>query len=61
MSDDSFPGYPHLMRVCNSRKYGRMELLEVNRTSDGFLIGLAKIGEGDEAYFHSVFLGKDKS
>jgi hypothetical protein len=34
-----------------------MEALEVNATSDGFLVGMALIGEGDEHYMHSVFLG----
>lgn len=54
---DSFPGYPHLKRVCHSDRYGRMELIEVNKTSDGFLMGWAKIGTGKDAYMHSVFLG----
>ena len=49
--------FPKLKRVCNNSPRGRMELLEVNETSDGFLIGQAIIGEGNEAYFHSVFLG----
>lgn len=56
---NSFPGYPHLKRVCQSPQYGRMELLEVNPTSDGFLIGWAKIGKGKDAYMHSVFLGRN--
>lgn len=55
---NSFPGYPHLKRVCHSDQYGRMELIEVNRTSDGFLVGMAKIGAGGDAYLHSVFLGR---
>jgi len=50
--------FPKLRRVAYSSQYGRMELLEVNETSDGFLIGQARIGEGDETYMHSVFLGK---
>lgn len=54
---DSFPGYPHLRRVTDTPR-GRATLLEVNRTSDGFLIGMARFGEGDEAYIHSVFLGR---
>jgi hypothetical protein len=40
--------------------YGRMELLEVNPTSDGFLIGMARVGKGKSAYLHSVFLGRNK-
>lgn len=54
---DSFPGYPHLRRVADTPR-GRAELLEVNRTSDGFLVGMARFGEGNEAYIHSVFLGR---
>lgn len=54
---NSFPGYPHLKRVAYNEHYGRMELLEVQRTSDGFLIGMALIGEGKEQYMHSVLLG----
>lgn len=49
--------FPALRRVCHSKRYGRMELLSVDKTSDGFLLGHAKIGEGDEAYYHSIFLG----
>jgi hypothetical protein len=56
---DSFPGYPHLKRVAQSAQYGRMELLDVNATSDGFLIGTARIGTGRAAYIHSVFLGEN--
>jgi hypothetical protein len=52
-----FPQYPQLQRIAYSDQYGRMELLELSRTSDGFLIGMALIGEGDEQYMHSVFLG----
>lgn len=57
----SFPGYPKLKRVAYSDRYGRMELIEVTRTSDGYLVGMAKIGEGEDAYVHSVFLGRDES
>jgi hypothetical protein len=57
--NESFPGYPHLMKVCHSERYGRMELLSVERTSDGYLTGYAKIGTGKNAYTHSVFLGRD--
>lgn len=53
-----FPGYPDLKRIAmNSRTGERMELLEVNRTSDGYLIGYARFGEGEHAYEHSVFIG----
>ncbi len=48
--------YPHLRRIVHSDR-GRIELLEVNETSDGFLMGMAKIGEGEDAYHHSIFIG----
>ena len=49
--------FPNLRRFGHSERYGKMELLSVDETSDGFLIGQAKIGEGEDAYCHSVFLG----
>ena len=52
-----FPGYPTLRRVTKSERYGRMTLLSVSRTSDGYLLGHARIGTGRNAYTHSVFLG----
>lgn len=55
---NSFPGYPHLKRVVHNERYGRMELLEVNKTSDGFLVGYARIGTGSNSYGHEVFLGR---
>lgn len=54
---DHFPGWPNLKRVTHSDCYGRMELLEVNRTSDGYLLGMARIGEGEDSYIHSIFIG----
>ena len=54
---EHFPGYPYLLRFSQSDRYGKMELLSVDKTSDGFLIGWARvhIGEEDE-HEHSVFL-----
>ncbi len=52
-----FPGYPSLKRVSSGPR-GRMTLLEVTVTSDGFLLGTARIGTGRDAYVHSVFLGR---
>lgn len=49
--------YGVFKRVVKSDRYGRMELLSVSRTSDGFLIGFAKIGTGKNAYYHDVFIG----
>lgn len=48
--------YPNLRRHAETSR-GPTELIEVNETSDGFLIGTAKIGEGNDAYHHSIFLG----
>ena len=56
---DHFPGYPHLRRFSTSERYGDMELLSVDRTSDGFLVGFARFNVGTEnEYCHSVFLGE---
>lgn len=57
---DHFPGYPQLKRFTYSDRYGRMELLAVNRTSDGYLIGTARIGEDEDSYIHDVFIGGAK-
>ncbi len=53
-----FPGYPNLRRFAYSDYNGNMELLSVSETSDGFLIGWARvrIGEEDE-HEHFLFLG----
>ncbi len=56
---EHFPGYPNLRQFATSDQYGEMELLSVERTSDGFLIGWARIHLGTDYEFeHSVFLGK---
>jgi len=56
---NTFPGFPHLNRVAYDDRYGGIELIEVNRTSDGFLIGMALITPDDEASnLHHVFLGR---
>ena len=55
-----FPRYPRLRHTILSARYGYVELLTVDETSDGFLMGWATIGEGDDAYQHSVFLGYAK-
>ena len=51
---DSFPGFPHLRRTAVTDR-GLATLLEVSRTSDNFLIGLAAFESGE---IHSVFLGE---
>jgi hypothetical protein len=50
--------YPKLRRVGHDDRYGRMELVDVRETGDGFLIGQAWIGRGRDRYLHSVFLGR---
>ena len=55
---DAFPGFPHLKRQAMTDR-GPAELLEVNRTSDGFLIGVAWFEGEDGLYLHEVFLGRD--
>ncbi len=50
--------FPRLKRVGHDDRRGRIELLSVDETSDGFLIGQAWIGSGEEAYGHSVFIGR---
>lgn len=54
-----FPGYPNLKQHAYSDRYGHMELLSVDRTSDGHLIGWARvhIGEPNE-HEHSIFIGE---
>lgn len=62
MSDkNQFPGYPHLKKVAYSERYGRMELVEVSETSDGYLIGYALFGTGNNRAGVSVFLGRKPS
>ena len=50
--------YGRFKRVAHSGRYGRMELVSVSRTSDGFLVGCAKIGTGRNAYYHDVLIGE---
>ena len=53
-----FPEYPYLRRFAHSDRYGDMELLSVDKTSAGFLIGWARVHIGEEnEHEHSVFLG----
>lgn len=53
------PGHPNLCRFAHSETYGDMELLSIERTSDGFLIGWARVHISEECeHEHSVFLGQ---
>lgn len=52
------PRFPRLPKVRHSDRYGRIELLSLSVTSDGFLLGWAQIGGGKNAFNHSVFLGQ---
>lgn len=54
----TFDEYPRLRRAGHSDEHGRIELLSVNETSDGFLTAWARLGEGVDAFEHSVFLGR---
>ena len=59
---ESFPGYPNLRRFVESDRYGLMELLSVEVTSDGFLTGFARLHVGtDSEYCHSIFIGRAQS
>lgn len=52
------PRFPRLPKVGHSNRYGRIELLSVSVTSDGFLIGWVRIGKGKNAFNHSVLIGR---
>ena len=55
---DAFPGFPTIKQEAWSERYGHMKLLSLERTSDGHLIGFARvhIGEPNE-HEHSIFIG----
>jgi hypothetical protein len=56
---ESIPGYPHLKASwVQTDRYGDLKLIEVNRASDGFLIGVAKTRNG--AIVTNLFLGASK-
>lgn len=60
MRRNSFPGYPHLKAGwVHTDRYGEVKLVEVNRTSDGFLIGCAKTRAGE--LVSNLFLGRAPS
>ena len=48
--------YPGLCRQARTSR-GLCTLLEVNETSDGFLIGWARFEQNGDTFEHSVFLG----
>ena len=52
---DSFPGYPHLKRRAYVPRYGWLTLVDVQRTSDGFLIGTARTDDGE--LVSNLFIG----
>ncbi len=49
--------YPRLRRQCQTQFRGLCTLLEVNETSDGFLMGWARFEHGPDVFEHSIFLG----
>ncbi len=56
--NETLPGWPNLKRFANSNRYGDMELLSATRTSDGHIIGWARVHIGtEEEHEHSVFIG----
>lgn len=54
---NSFPGYPNIKAgwVPTSR-YGDVKLVEINKTSDGYLIGTGKTRSGEMVF--NLFLGR---
>jgi len=49
----------NLRRFAYSHHYGHMELLSLSRTSDGHLIGWARVHIGEEnEHEHSIFIGE---
>jgi hypothetical protein len=56
MARKSFPGYPHIKAGwVPTDRYGEIKLVEISRTSDGFLIGTAVTRSGE--YVFNLFLG----
>jgi len=54
---NSFPGYPHVKAGwVRTDRYGEVKLVEVNETSDGYLIGTAKTRSGELVF--NLFIGK---
>lgn len=52
-----FPGYPNIKSSwVHTDRYGDVKLVEVNRTSDGYLIGTGKVRSG--ALVLNLFLGR---
>lgn len=57
MKRDSFPGYPNVKAGwVRTDRYGELKLVEVIKTSDGFLIGTAKNRSGE--LVNNLFIGK---
>jgi len=53
----SFPGYPNVKAGwVHTDRYGEVKLVEVNETSDGFLIGSAVTRSGEHVF--NLFIGR---
>ena len=60
MKRNSFPGYPNVKAGwVHTDRYGEVKLVEVNETSDGFLIGTAIDRDGE--YVFGLFIGRKQS
>ena len=57
MARKHFPGFPQLKPGwIHTDRYGDLQLVAVNVTSDGFLIGTAKTRSGE--FVSNLFLGR---
>ena len=57
MKRNSFPGHPNVKAGwVHTDRYGEVKLVEINKTSDGFLIGTAINRAGE--YVFNLFIGK---
>jgi hypothetical protein len=57
MKRNSFPGYPNVKAGwVHTDRYGDVKLVELNKTSDGFLIGTAKTRSGE--IVSNLFIGR---
>jgi len=52
---EHFPNYPNLKKRGYTERWGWVELISVNKTSDGFLCGTGKTEHGELV---SLFLGR---
>lgn len=54
---NSFPGYPNIKAGwVHTDRYGEVKLIEINKTSDGFLIGTGQTRSGELVF--NLFIGR---